>query len=253
MEYPFRPATLKERQEFYKKEFNMSATKRWLASRIKPQIFELDFGTETKIIKDKQFLNQLIVFTGSIEKLKGKAIKELPEDIYYDRNIYANLQEALKKRNFRNAIETKNWKGQELAFDIDPENIPCKCKKRKVGELFKFCNICLDKAKTSTLEIHKALKRKFNRVEIVYSGRGYHLHVFDKAASKLSLEQRIVLNKQLRKFPIDDWVSRGRIRLIRLPYSLNALVSRICWPLKINEIKKFNPASDERVIPKFLH
>ena len=68
----------------------------------------------------------------------------------------------------------------------------------------------------------------------------------------LTLRQRQRLNKQFSKFGIDEWVSRGRIRLIRLPYTLNALVSRVVVPLKANEIKKFNPADDPRVIPKFL-
>jgi hypothetical protein len=42
------------------------------------------------------------------------------------------------------------------------------------------------------------------------------------------------------------------MRLIRLPYSLHGLVSRIVLPLKKSELERFNPISDARCMPKFL-
>jgi DNA primase catalytic subunit len=53
-------------------------------------------------------------------------------------------------------------------------------------------------------------------------------------------------------FEIDEWVTAGEMRLIRLPYSLNGLVSRIAVPLEKNEIEKFDPVHDFRCIPAFL-
>jgi DNA primase catalytic subunit len=53
-------------------------------------------------------------------------------------------------------------------------------------------------------------------------------------------------------FGIDEWVTAGEMRLIRLPYSLHGLVSRIVLPLKKSELERLNPVSDVRCIPKFL-
>jgi DNA primase catalytic subunit len=53
-------------------------------------------------------------------------------------------------------------------------------------------------------------------------------------------------------FGIDEWVTAGEMRLIRLPYSLHGLVSRIVVPVEKSELERFDPVSDERCIPKFL-
>ncbi len=53
------------------------------------------------------------------------------------------------------------------------------------------------------------------------------------------------VNKKFSNFPIDDWVSSGNKSLIRLPYSLNSLVSRIVTP--INKVFTIKTG-----IPKFL-
>jgi hypothetical protein len=42
------------------------------------------------------------------------------------------------------------------------------------------------------------------------------------------------------------------VRLIRLPYSLHGMVSRIVTPLNVSELEGFNPIEDERCIPAFL-
>jgi DNA primase catalytic subunit len=53
-------------------------------------------------------------------------------------------------------------------------------------------------------------------------------------------------------FHIDEWVTSGEMRLIRLPYSLNGLVSRLVLPLTRDELKSFDPIHDERALPGFL-
>ena len=55
------------------------------------------------------------------------------------------------------------------------------------------------------------------------------------------------MNKKFRDYPIDPWVSRGFIRLIRMPYSLNGLVSRVVKPVQIK--RGFNR---EASYPRFL-
>lgn len=244
-----RPSSLKERKEFYKKEFSIKKVKSWFKER--PQFFVVDMGTETHIIKDKRRLKKLIILEPNISynELKEKLIQLAPEDVYYDRNKYFDIRKPIKLMDFGNEIGTKNCLGQELVFDIDPENISCPFHQK---DFHNFCPSCIKKSLISGLLMKKALSKNFRQIKIVYSGRGCHVHVKDKKAFNLSIMQRSLLNKKLKKFPIDSWVSKGHIRLIRLPYSLNSLVSRIAMPLSDKEIKNFDVVNEKRIIPQFL-
>jgi DNA primase catalytic subunit len=103
--------------------------------------------------------------------------------------------------------------------------------------------------------LYDFLKSRFSEVKAVYSGRGFHLHVLDKEAYLLSTQERSELSQQVKNagFHIDEWVTSGEMRLIRLPYSLNGLVSRIVLPLTKGELESFDAVHDERCLPKFLN
>src|SRR3989344_4201577 len=234
--FPFRHSTLSERKEFYEKEFSVSKIKKWFKSNNLPlpQLCALDPGSETKIILDKKLKNNLLYF--SFNQLPRKIKQYIPEDVYYDRNIYKDYKKILKTLKFN------NYFSQELAFDVDADNIICDHPKNK-----SVCKKCLNKIYKAALKMKGEINDLgFKKIEIVYSGRGFHVHVMDKKASLLSVKERSSLNKKFKKFPIDPWVSRGYIRLIRMPYSLNSLVSRKTMPIKT---KKF---SSETGVPKFL-
>lgn len=246
---PFRPASLLEREEFYRNEFNVSDVENWFHKKRMtfPQICAVDMGSETKIIKDKKKMNKIINMKAA--DLHNKFIKYLPEDVYYDRNIYRDPEIMLRELKFRQVWQSGNLVGQQLAFDIDPENIKCDCKKSFPG----FCEKCITETVAKAIELADLLRKRFTRIGFVYSGRGMHVHVFDKESFQLSIKEREEIIKEARRFPIDPWVSRGYIRLMRLPYSLNGLVSRKVLPLTTKEIKKFDPLTEQRIIPKFLH
>lgn len=244
----FKPSSLKQREIFYKSEFNIEKVKEWFKKNNLPfpQIFAVDMGSETGIIKNKEKKNKIINLKA--ENLKEKFIKYLPEDVYYDRNIYKDPEKILKELNFEGVWQSDNFLGQELVFDIDPENIDCRCKKK----FPEFCEECMRKAVEKAIALAEFLQERFENIGLVYSGRGMHVHVFDKDAFKLTIKEREELNEEVKEFNVDAWVSRGYIRLIRLPYSLNALVSRIATPLTLGEAKKFNPLKSKKIIPKFL-
>ena len=108
--------------------------------------------------------------------------------------------------------------------------------------------------KREAIGLYNFLETRFSDLRVVYSGRGYHLHVLDTKAFALTTKERLDLAQQAKQegFHIDEWVTSGEYRLIRLPYSLNGLVSRIALPLKKDELESFNPVHDERCLPKFL-
>lgn len=234
-EYKFRPSALNERESFYEREFSIKKLKSWFKkNRISlPQLCALDAGTETGIIRDKKWKGSMFFFPFS--ELRKKIKKYIPEDVYYDRNKYQNPEGFLKK------LKHGKFISQELVFDLDADNIKCKCKKKE-----KICNNCLKQVFTETLKLKKELERDFRDLRIVYSGRGFHIHVLDKKAYLLTLNERRALSKKFSKYPIDPWVSGGYIELVRLPYSLNGLVSRKVIPLEKSKLKI------EETIPRFL-
>lgn len=231
----FKPATLEQRKQFYKK---FRPDRDWF--RQFPQLIAFDLGTETGITtnpaKEGKLINMKAV------DIKNKLLKYLPEDVYYDRNQYKKPDVMLKSLDFKGVWKTENLLGQELAFDIDPENIECSCSR--------ICGKCMRKTVSKAIGLSDFLKQNFNRIRFVYSGRGMHVHVLDNSAFKLSVKERTELNKECMQFSIDPWVSKGFIRLIRLPYSLNAAVSRIVMP--INNIDDFDPVTSGKVVPDFV-
>ena len=234
----FRVSKLEERREFYKKEFSIKKIKKWFAkNKIKiPQLCALDAGSETNIIINKKLKNNMFYFP--FKELKRQIAKYTPEDIYYDRNLYANPDKILENFNFNERIT------QELVFDVDSDNFSCEF--HGDGEV---CKSCLEKAFRSAVKLEADLENKgFSKIKIVYSGRGFHVHVLDKKAFYSSQEERRKLSIKFSKYDIDEWVSNGDVHLIRMPYSLNSLVSRIVTPLRKNSIKDLF----EKSTPKFL-
>jgi len=73
--------------------------------------------------------------------------------------------------------------------------------------------------------------------------------VFDEDARHLPRDERAHLAEQYKDHGIDAWVTTGEMRLIRLPYSLNGISSRIVTPLDKTKLLTFNPQVD--AIPHF--
>lgn len=242
-----RYATLEERRRFYTEEFSLKKVQEWLAL-LKGEIkFAVVIGRHTRIYQEKykEDVGTTIIIEDykSLSDLRDYLTEFLPEAVYYDRNVYENDQKI----------------GQELAFDLDPENITCPihgslADKMKRHQGLSFCKIELNMVKEQAAHLYEYLTNQFSNIKIVYSGRGFHIHVFDDEAYALSPKKRLQIAHKVKEkgFRIDEWVTAGEMRLIRLPYSLHGLVSRIVFPVEKSEIALFDPVHDERCIPKFL-
>ena len=243
-----RPATLEERKEFYTSEFNLEAVASWIHMRKGKTKFAVIIGRHTRIFPEefKADSETTIILDEYIdlEDIRRQILDFLPEAVYYDRNIYFENDHAL---------------GQELAFDVDPENIVCPihgtlADKMKRRQGLSFCEIELELAKKQTIGLYEKLGEQFSDLRVVYSGRGFHIHVLDAEAYALTTTERQKLAATVKRqgFEIDEWVTAGEMRLIRLPYSLHGMVSRVCLPLEKNEVEMFDPIHDEKCIPMFL-
>ncbi|MCP8304907.1 MAG: DNA primase [archaeon] len=243
-----RYSTLDEREKFYRDEFELERVRRWFEGRMKKVIFAVVIGRHTRIYPKKyeEDASTTIIIErhGDLEEVRDWILEFMPESVYYDRNIYD---------------EKGNITGQEMAFDLDPENLTCPIHgtltdKMRRHQGLSFCELELQMVKEETINLYKELKKTFSSMEIVYSGRGFHIHVSDERAFKMSYGERRKLARNLKDkgYLIDEWVTSGGMRMIRLPYSLHGMVSRIVIPVGIDELKNFNPIEDQRCIPRFL-
>lgn len=245
-----RYSTLKERRDFYKNEFDTAKLEEWFRNwstdrtikfaviigrhtRIFPKKFEEDASTTIIIDEYRDFTD-----------VKGQILDFVPESAYYDRNIYDEKQHVT---------------GQELAFDLDPENLTCPihgtlADKMNRRQGLAFCEIELNMVRQMAIKLYEELSKQFSCMRVVYSGRGFHIHVFDPEPFMWKRKQRKALAVELKRkgYLIDEWVTTGGMRLIRLPFSLHGMVSRIVTPVDIKELDRFDPLSDERCLPRFL-
>ena len=244
-----RYATLKERKEFYMKEFDTKRVEKWFLRVKGKTVFAVIIGRHTRIFprkyREDASTSILIDDYKGFEDVKAYILEFLPEAVYYDRNVYGDEGKVL---------------GQELAFDLDPENLTCPihgtlADKMRRHQGLGFCELELQMVKTETIRLYEELEKHFSDMKIVYSGRGFHIHVFDQATYDWKYNVRKEFAKKLKAkgFLIDEWVTTGGMRLIRLPYSLHGMVSRIVIPLEVKELEAFNPVLDKRCIPEFLH
>src|SRR4030067_3550505 len=243
-----RYATLDERRRFYTEEFDLQKVAKWLGKRIVRLKFAVIIGRHTRVFPEsyKEDADTTIIIDEykNLSEVRDQIVEFLSESVYYDRNFY----------------DEKDYKtGQELAFDLDPENITCPihgglAEKMKRGQGLSFCKLELEMVKEQALSLHEYLEKTYSQMRIVYSGRGFHIHVFDEEAYLLKEKERceIALSVKKEGFAIDEWVTLGEMRLIRLPFSLHGLVSRIVLPLDKSEVERFDPVNDERCLPKFL-
>ena len=243
-----RYSTLEERKQFYTEEFDLEKVAGWFEKSISNVKFAVIIGRHTKIYpeKYKEDASTTIIIDEyqSLEDIQAQIAEFLPESAYYDRNVYD---------------ENNHKIGQELAFDLDPENITCPihgslADKMKRHQGLSFCALELNMVKEQAIRLYEHLENEFSNMRFVYSGRGFHIHVFDADAYAFSEKRRLELAKTVKKkgFGIDEWVTAGEMRLIRLPFSLHGLVSRIAVPVEKSELERFDPVRDERCVPKFL-
>jgi DNA primase catalytic subunit len=258
-----------QRRKYYSDEFKTEETKRWLDRLPKPlrnPIFAVDVGAESRIVRKKYraSLGRLILFSiADVGELREKLADFSPEDVYYDRNLYEDKEKCIecKKRKEKDCPECTNITGQHVMFDVDPENIPCpNCgtleERIKSRSMYRFCYICFKKAAMFTRKLYDALAKKGNqKLEVIYSGRGFHVYLEDASSYELRFDKREALAKWAggeEHIPIDPWVTRGGTRFARLPYSLHGLVGKIVTPIEIDEAIRISPSRDERFTPATL-
>ena len=256
-----RIASLSERREFYSNEFSLAKIRNWFRGWHSPIVFAVIIGRHTSIAPRKYLRERartiVIDEYEGLSEINDYLIDFRPESVYYDRNVYKDWDQA---RHVGNDIARLGRAfGQELVLDVDPENFTCPIhgtledKMRKYQGL-SFCRLEFQLARQEAVQLVDILSGRFSQISVVYSGRGFHIYIVDKATIFWNRKKRLALVRSLttKGFVMDEWVPTGGMRLIRLPYSLNGLVSRVAIPLRESELGVFDPLTDVRTTPKFL-
>ncbi len=254
------PASLADRRRFYQESMNFRSAAKWMARPEGERVYALILGRHSGIYP-RRFRNvknvPLIVDDApDVEDLRPYLLKYLPEGVYYDRNVYSSLDAARKARlDYARAWRSPLFQGQELAFDLDPENLDCpihgdiEAKMRRHQGL-SFCDREFEEVRRQAGALYDELSEQWTRLKVVYSGRGFHIHVFDDDAFRLTRKERNrIATRFAQRYAIDEWVTSGEMRLIRLPYSLHGMVSRIVIPLPRGDVPKFR-YDDPRTVPR---
>lgn len=181
-----RPSNLEERRCFYSEEFNVNSVQGWLRGWNGKIVFAVIIGRHTRIYPPEYESDAsttiLIDEYRGLKDVRRWILKFLPESVYYDRNVYD---------------DEGNIIGQEMAFDLDPENLTCPIHgsledKMKRHQVLSFCEIELEMVKNETMRLYEELSNIFSDIKIVYSGRGFHIHVFDRDVFSWSKEKRLL-------------------------------------------------------------
>jgi len=151
-----------------------------------------------------------------VKGMQQYLLKYLPEGVYYDTNHYEDLDIC---RGCPYCYKTdkcllcKHYVGQELVFDLDPENVYCPIhgdldQKMKVRQGRMLCMIEFKILRKKAVLMYRELKQTYSKLRLIYSGRGFHIHVLDSDAIYLTRAERSALAKECEKrFPTDEWVT----------------------------------------------
>lgn len=169
MEIELKPASKFERKIFYKEEWNVKDVPEFIVDSLTSREFGFDHYGQGPNDRYKTFIDAL--------RLKRFMKVKQPFAAYCSVAYY----DKPEKR--------QGWNKSELVFDVDAKDIPirtCDCDEGQV------CDKCLSQAKEIVLMIKDVLKGDLGLrdINMVYSGRGYHVRVLDDSVTDSSSDMR---------------------------------------------------------------
>lgn len=175
----FLAATPEERREYYLREWSVKQLPDFIVSSIKKREFGFDHWGDGPRDRYNSF--------SSVRELERFLRDRAPFAAYTSVSFYEKPDKRM------------GWQGAELVFDIDAKDLPVKGCSCPPGQV---CEVCLEEAKEHLLVTRDVLKGDLGlrSLRCVYSGRGYHLRVFD--------EEVMGINSSVRAM-ILDYVSGG--------------------------------------------
>lgn len=187
-------ATPEERRIYYREEWSA----RELPEFIRSSIAQREFGFDHEGSGPSDRYNAF----RSVENLEKYMRQNAPFAAYSSISFYEKPQER------------EGWLGAELVFDIDAKDLPlrrCRCAAGSV------CEVCLEDAKQLALLITETLRDDLALREIhhVYSGRGYHIRIFDEDIIKTGSTERAYVLDYLGGYKMDGELKAAELTKAR--------------------------------------
>ncbi len=169
MEIELKPATDYERRRYYREEWSHKDIPDFVANTITSREFGFDMNGTGPNNRYNTYRDTLSL---------GRFMKHNPPFAAYVSVAY-----------YKKPEKREGWQKAELVFDIDAKDIPirtCDCPEGQV------CDKCLDQAREIVLMITDVLKGDLGlrNINMVYSGRGYHIRVLDDDVMEASSDLR---------------------------------------------------------------
>lgn len=169
MEIELKPASTYERKLFYKEEWDVKDVPDFIIDNLSTREFGFDHYGKGPNDRYKTFQDSL--------RLKRFIKAKQPFAAYCSVAFYDKPSQR------------KGWKKSELVFDVDAKDVPirtCDCNEGQV------CPVCLNQAKEIVQMIKDVLQDNMGlkNVNMVYSGRGYHVRILDDNIMDASSELR---------------------------------------------------------------
>ncbi len=166
----FQPASPDERKIYYAEEWSKSDLPDFIVKHMELREFGFD--------RDGGGPNDRYNKIDTPEKLERYYLRH-----FYPYASYSSIS------FYEKPDKREGWLGAELVFDIDAKDLPmrrCDCEAGSV------CETCLEDAKEFIFLVRDALEGDLGvkKIRYVYSGRGYHVRVFDEDLMKLGSTER---------------------------------------------------------------
>lgn len=191
-----RKATPEERKRYYRNEWSIKDLPDYVLHTLSLREFGFDHNGEGPSDRYNQFITP--------EELSDFLRNKFPYAAYGSVALYEKPSQR------------KKWVKSELAFDIDAKDLPfksCDC----TGE--SVCDLCLEDARRVAVTFGETLRSNLGLQNIcyVYSGRGFHIRVFDDSIMEMGQAGRSQIVEYVTGgvVPSDFTIALGYSRIFR--------------------------------------
>ncbi|NYB25899.1 MAG: DNA primase catalytic subunit PriS [Methanobacteriaceae archaeon] len=183
-----KPATPEERRRYYREEWDVKDIPEFISNSVQKREFGFDHmgrgpNDRYKVFRSMDLLRKFLRYRAPFAAYSSVAFYEKPQ-------------------------RRDGWIKSELVFDVDAKDIPireCGCQG--------VCEVCLNQALEIISSLIDTLKGDLGLkdIHVVYSGRGYHLRLFDESVMTMDSDVRgqIVQYLSGAELPRNEYAAEG--------------------------------------------